>query len=450
MFRFHARGSSLAIELRAGLATFMVMAYIIFVNPSILGSVTDRAGESLSFPAVLTVSCLTAGTLSILMGILSNYPFAMAPGMGLNAVVAYQLVGQLELTWPEAMAVVFLEGAIITVLVLTRLREAIMEAIPAALKQAIAVGIGLFIALIGLVNGGLVSRGRGTVLTLGPVQSLPFAVFILGLILTAALLARRVRGALLWGILFSTFLAVGVNHTLGEGRAFGNAALIPEQFVGFPEGLWGPHAVLGRLDFGFLFRLGVASSLLVTFSLMLSDFFDTMGTVMGLSSEAGLLNQEGKLPAIRRVLLVDSLGAALGGLANSSSNTTFIESAAGIAEGGRTGLTAVVVGLLFYLGMFLNPLAAMIPKEATAPALVLVGFLMMSGVREISWNRLDEALPAFMTMLVMPFTYSISNGIGAGLITYAALKVLAGAFRDVSPLLIVASLAFLVYFLAPA
>jgi AGZA family xanthine/uracil permease-like MFS transporter len=450
IFRLQERKTTLATELRAGVATFMVMAYIIFVNPSVLGSVADPTGESLAFSAVLTVTCITAGVLSILMGWLSNYPFALAPGMGLNAVVTFQLVGHLRLTWPQAMTVILLEGLIITVLVLTRFREAVMDAIPLSLKRAIGAGIGLFIALIGFSNSGLVKSGQETVLALGNVRSLSFAVFVIGFILTSWMLSRKTRGALLWGILSTTGLAMMVNTLWGHNQAFGTAAILPRQFFGSPQGLFGPDAIFGRVDFGFFAKLGWVSALLVTFSILLSDFFDTMGTVVGVSEEGGFLDKDGRLPGIGRVLLVDSLGAALGGLANASSNTTYIESAAGVAEGGRTGLTSVVVGILFLLSTFLNPLASIIPKEATAPALILVGFFMMTLVQEIPWSNYEEAIPAFVTVLMMPFTYSITNGIGAGLITYLLIKLLNGKFRDLHPLTIGVSLAFVLYFLYSA
>ncbi|MDR5696417.1 MAG: NCS2 family permease [Armatimonadota bacterium] len=449
-FRLSERGTTVTTEVRAGLATFMVMAYIIFVNPSILGQIADPTGERLAFPAVLTVTCLTAGILSILMGLWSNYPFALAPGMGLNAVVAFQLVGSLKLTWPQAMTVIFLEGLVILLLVLTRFREAVMDAIPMSLKRAIGVGIGLFIALIGFVNAGFVVPGQGVPVSLGHLRALPITVFVVGLLITGWLLARRVKGALLWGILLTTAVAIVANYLWGGGRAFGASAVLPAQWIGAPQGLVGDGRIFGRVDFAFFATLGVATAVLVVFSIMLADFFDTMGTVVGISSEAGFLDERGKLPGIRRVLVVDSLGAAFGGFANSSSNTTYIESAAGVAEGGRTGLTSVVVGVLFLLAMFLNPLAGIIPAQATAPALILVGFFMMTIVKDIPWANYDEAIPAFVTMLVMPFTYSITNGIGAGFIVYTVLKLLSGKIREVHPLMLVSSLAFVIYFLNPA
>jgi adenine/guanine/hypoxanthine permease len=273
-------------------------------------------------------------------------------------------------------------------------------------------------------------------------------VFILGFIFTGWMLARRVKGALLWGILSTTAIAIFASFMLGTDRAFGASAPIPRQLLGLPQGLYGPDAIFGRLDFGFFGKLGLSSALLVTFSIMLSDFFDTMGTVVGIGGEAGFFDEHGNLPRINRVLLVDSLGALWGGFANCSSNTTYVESAAGIAEGGRTGLTSVLVGTLFLVAMFLNPVASIIPKEATAPALILVGFFMMSVIKDIPWTQYEEAIPAFVTALIMPFTYSITNGIGAGLLTYTILKTLNGKRRELHWPMLGASAAFVIYFLS--
>ena len=449
-FGFAERRTTLAVEVRAGLTTFMVMAYIIFVNPIILGyvGVPGLEGKGLPFSATLTVTCLTAGVLSILMGLTSNYPFALAPGMGLNAVVAFELVAGRGLTWPQAMTVVFLEGVVITLLVLTRFRQAVLNAVPLGLKQAISVGIGLFIALIGFFTAGFVVKpGAGPLpVGLGQMRGLPMAVFLIGFVLTAVLVARRVRGGLLIGIVATTVFAIVLNGLFAGWKGFATpgAAQIPAAIVQAPD-----FSTLGRLDFGLFAKLGVLTACLAIFSLMLSDFFDTMGTIIGVGGKGGFIDERGQLPRVDRVLLVDSLGAVAGGYANSSSNTTYIESAAGVAEGGRTGLVSVVVGVLFLLAMFLAPLAAVIPAQATAPALVLVGFYMMSVVREIAWDDLEDAVPAFVTMLVMPFTWSITNGIGAGFVTCVAIKLFAGRGAAVHPMLWLASAAFVVYFALP-
>ncbi|MCY3595386.1 MAG: NCS2 family permease [Bacteroidetes bacterium] len=445
-FRLEDRGATLSGELRAGFATFMVMAYIIFVNPSILGGAADSVGTVMPPAAILSLTCLAAGILTIFMGLYANYPFALAPGMGLNAVVAFQLVGQMGLTWGQAMTVVLIEGLIIFVLVLTKFREAMMDAIPMSLKKSIGAGIGLFLALIGGINSGIIVTTAGTPLALGNLSQISVVTFLLGLLLTVWLMARGVRGALLWGIGATTLLAITLNLMIADGTAFGGSAQVPTEFIGLPQGIIGSDSIFGRIDFGLFTQLGILAAILAVFSLLLTDFFDTMGTVVGLGEEGGFLTKEGKLPGINRVLLVDSIGAAFGGFANVSSNTTYIESAAGIAEGGRTGLTAVVVGVLFLLCMFFSPLAGIIPAEATAPALILVGFLMMGTLRDIPWKDYEESIPAFLTLLLMPLTYSITNGIGIGIITYTVLKLLAGKHHEIHWLLIVAAVAFVVYF----
>jgi AGZA family xanthine/uracil permease-like MFS transporter len=435
-------------EVIAGVTTFMTMAYILFLNPAILTALPDRTGTQLNPAAVLTVTALAAGLSSIAMGAYANYPFAIAAGLGLNAVVAFQLVGGQGLTWPEAMGVVVVEGLVILVLVLTRFRQAVMDAVPLPLKQAIAVGIGLFIAIIGFVDAGFVTSTEQPVppLQLGTGNELrgwPVFMFIVGLMLIIWLYTKRVRGALLIGILATTVLAVIVNALFLDQEGFGTSA-IWQAPVDFPSTT--NFGLIGDFSFGFFAQLGVIAAVLAIFTIMLSDFFDTMGTAVGLAREGNLLGRDGKLPGMDRVLLVDSAAAALGGAFSASSNTTYIESASGIAEGGRTGLTSLVVGGLFLLSIFLAPLAEIIPLQATAPALVVVGFLMMTAVREIPWDELDTAIPAFLTMVVMPFTYSITNGIGAGFVTYVFLKLVRGSARDIAPMMYVAAAAFVVYF----
>jgi AGZA family xanthine/uracil permease-like MFS transporter len=444
------RRTTVATELRAGVATFMVMAYIIFVNPIVLGysGVPGLEGKGLPFAATLTVTCLTAGVLSIVMGLASNYPLAMAPGMGLNAVVAFELVAGRGLTWPQAMTIVALEGLVIGVLVLTRFRQAMLEAVPLALKRAISVGIGLFIAFIGFFTAGFVVKPDKSPLPvgLGTFDTLPAVVFVVGFLLTAWLMARRVRGALLIGIVGTTVLAIVLNGVVAEWKGFPTpgAATVPTALVQWPD-----FSTFGRLDLGVVARLGVVTAVLVTFSIMLSDFFDTIGTIIGVGGKGGFLDAHGRLPRADRVLLVDSLGAVAGGVANSSSNTTYIESAAGVAEGGRTGLVAVVAGVLFLVAMWFSPLASVIPAQATAPALVLVGFYMMTVARDIPWDDYEDAVPAFVTILVMPFTWSITNGIGAGFVTFSAIKLLGGSAARVHWMVYAASAAFVVYFALP-
>ena len=449
-FGFREHSTDLTTEVRAGFTTFMVMAYIIFVNPAILGftGVPGLDGKGLPFAATLTVTCLAAGLLSIAMGLASNYPFALAAGMGLNAVVAFDLVAGRGLSWPQAMTVIFLEGVIITVLVLTRFREALMDAVPIGLKRAISVGIGLFIAFIGFFTSGLVIKPASGPLPvgLGTFRGLPITVFLIGFVLTAWLMARRTRGALLLGILGTTIVAIVLNEAVAGGQGFPTpgAGRIPAGIVQAPD-----LSTFGRLDFGLFAKLGFVAAILVIFSIMLSDFFDTMGTIIGVGGRGGFLDHRGQLPRANRVLLIDSIGALFGGFANSSSNTTYIESAAGVTEGARTGLASVVTGLLFLAAMFLSPLASVIPAQATAPALIIVGFFMMGMARDIPWDDYEEAIPAFMTMLVMPFTWSITNGIGAGFVTYTAIKLLRGRGGQLSWMVYASCAAFVVYFCMP-
>jgi adenine/guanine/hypoxanthine permease len=449
-FHLAELGTTLRTEVRAGLTTFMVMAYIIFVNPIILGfvGIPGLEGKGLPFVATLTATCLTAGLLSIAMGLASNYPLAMAPGMGLNAFVAFELVASRGLSWPQAMTVVVIEGLVILILVLTRFREAVMNAVPIGLKRAISVGIGLFIAFIGFFTAGFVVKPAAGPLPvgLGTFGTLPMVVFVIGFVLTAWLMARRVNGALLVGIVATTVIAIVLNLAFAGGKGFPTpgAAQLPAGIVQVPD-----FSTFGRLDFSLLTRMGALALTLLTFSLMLSDFFDTMGTVIGVGGEGRFLTPDGRLPRINRVLLVDSLGAVFGGVANSSSNTTYIESAAGVAEGARTGLAVVVTGGLFLLAMWFSPLAAVIPAQATAPALIIVGFYMMGIVSEIAWSDYEEAIPAFVTMLVMPFTWSISNGIGAGFVSYVAIKLLNGKGARVHWMMHLVAAAFVLYFAAP-
>ena len=445
LFGVQKSGSTVGREILAGLTTFMVMAYIIFVNPAILSfsGLKDFQGLGPGFAPTLAVTCLVAGVMTILMGVIANYPLAIASGMGLNAVVAFQLIVSLKLAWPAAMGVIFTEGLIIAILVLTGFREAVMSAIPVSLKQAISVGIGLFILFIGLVSGGFVKAGVGIPVTLGDFNSVPALVAILGLFITILLMSMRVSGALLIGIVLTTLVAIAFNAMSGY-KAFTTPgmAVIPAQLVSWPD-----FSTFGKgLNFQVFSHLGVLTAALTIFSIMLADFFDTMGTVIGIGGKAGWLDSKGNLPRLNRVLLIDSLGAAFGGIASASSATTYIESAAGVSEGGKTGLASVVTGVLFLLALFFSPLAAVVPPQATAPALILVGFLMCAIVREIQFDDFEEGFPALMTMVIMPFTYSITNGIGAGFVTYTFIKLARGKGRDVHWVMYLVSLAFLVYF----
>jgi AGZA family xanthine/uracil permease-like MFS transporter len=422
-FEFSERGSSLQTEVIAGATTFMTMAYILFVNPVILGKVADVAGNRLPFAAVLTSTALVAAVATIAMGLLSNLPLALAAGMGLNSVVAFQLVATMHLTWPQAMGVVVAEGLAVTALVLFGFRRAVSDAVPLGMKRALGIGIGLFLTIIGLVEAGFVSRSPAdpvpvTLGRAGHLEGFPVLLFVLTLLFTSWLLMRNVKGALLIGILGATVVAVLAKLLFGDASGFrpGEVA-IPRSIVAAPD-----------------------------FSLMLSDFFDTVGTVVAVGAEARYLDAQGNYPRPTTVLLVDALAATAGGAAGCSSATTYVESASGAAAGGRTGLTSVVTGLLFAACIFISPLAAVVPSQATGAVLVLVGFFMMRDVGSLPWNDLTEAIPAFLVITVMPFTYSITNGIGVGFISLVLLKLLAGRGREVHPLLFLTSLGFVVYF----
>ncbi len=423
--RVSEAGSTVRREVLGGLTTFVTMAYILFANPAIL------AGAGLPPSQVLTVTALVAGVTTIAMGLVARYPFALAPGMGINAAVAGTLVTTQHLTPPEAMGVIVAEGVAITLLVVAGVREAVLDAIPDSLKRAIGAGIGLFLALIGLASGGVVVRGPGMpVVLLGDLHATRVIVFLVGLVLAFGLTVRRVRGALLVAITATTLLAIaaGVVHA-------------PAHVVSAPD-----FALVGKFSFGFVAKLGALGAVLAVFSLMLSDFFDTVGTAVGLGTEGKFLDERGRLPRMKQVLLVDSLAAVAGGLASSSSATTYIESAAGIAAGARTGLASLVTGVLFLAAMFVGPLASVVPPEATASALVVVGFLMAGMLRELDWSDVATAAPAFLCALVMPLTWSISNGIGAGVISHCLLAVFAGRARSVPVLLWATAAAFAVFF----
>jgi len=444
-FGVRKSGSTVGREFVAGLTTFMVMAYIIFVNPMILSfsGIKDLQGLGPGFAPTLAVTCLVAGIMSILMGVVANYPLAMASGMGLNAVVAFQLVVGLKLPWPAAMGVIFVEGLIIAVLVLTNFREAVMNAIPLSLKQAISVGIGLFILFIGLVSGGFVKTGVGIPVTLGEFNSIQAIVAVIGFFLIIALMALKIRGALLIGIITTTVVAVVFNALSGyTAFTVPGVAVLPERVMTTPD-----FSTFGKgFNFEVFSRIGILPASLTVFSVMLADFFDTMGTVIGIGGKAGWLDEKGRLPRVKRVLFVDSLGAALGGFASASSATTYIESAAGVAHGGKTGLASVVTGALFLLALFFSPLVAIVPPQATAPALIIVGFLMCTIVRDIPFEDFEEGFPALMTLVMMPFTYSITNGIGAGFVSYTFIKLVRRKGREVHWMMYLVSFCFMVYF----
>lgn len=447
-FRISERGSDFPREIRGGFATFFTMAYILVLNPIILGSAKDKFGHVLSTGQLVTATALVAAVMTIIMGVGGNLPLAIAAGLGLNAVVAFQIAPLMS--WDDAMGTVVLEGLVICVLVVTGLREAVMHAIPQALKQAISVGIGLFIAFIGFVDAGFVSRIPDAAHSTVPVQlggtgtlsGWPVLVFCLGVLLTIALLARKVKGAILISIIAMTVLAIVIDAVANVGSWGLTTPKLPDHVFSAPDfGLIGHFSLFGA--FG---QVSAITVVLIVFTLILSDFFDTMGTVVGITAEAGLLDEEGKVPNLGRVLLIDGAAAVAGGAASSSSNTAFIESAAGVGEGARTGFANVITGGLFAVALFLSPLLTIVPLQAAAPALVAVGFLMITQVKNIEWDSYEIAIPAFLTIAVMPFTYSITNGIGAGFVAYVVLKAVLGKAREVHWLLWVTSALFVVYF----
>ena len=427
-FKFAERGTSWLTETRAGVTTFMVMAYIIFVNPAII------AGPlGLDPVAVSAATALVAGVMTIAMGLLGNYPFAIAAGLGLNAIVAFQLTG-MGLDARGAMGVVLLEGIVILVLVLVGFREAVMNAVPLSLKRSIGVGIGLFILFIGFVDGGLIVQGVPVVTVAFPTTP-PQFVFLIGLLITFALYAMKIKGALIISILVTAVVA----FVAGVTTLPSNFTIAPS-FSTLGLGIQDPFQVFVRLN--------ILVALLTIFAIMLADFFDTMGTVTGVAAEAGLAREDGSVPGVQRVLAVDSVAAIAGGFAGTSSNTTYIESAAGVAEGGKTGFTSVVTGVLFLLAILLAPLTQLIPTVATAPALVLVGYLMFQLVRDIPVADIEDGLPAMLTMILMPLTFNITVGIGAGFISWVFIKVVRGKWREVHWLMWVVAIAFVVYFLS--
>ena len=466
-FKISERGSTVGREIRGGIVTFVTMAYIIVLNPLILGFVPDAEGQFLgggaepNLPLIAAATALIAGLMTILMGVVANYPLALATGLGLNAFVAFAIASQM--TWADAMGLVVLEGLIILVLVLTGFRTAVFHAVPAQLKVAISVGIGLFIALIGLVDAGFVRRFDDDAATTVPVQlgangtlqGWPVLVFSLGLLLLIVLWVRRVRAAILISIAVTTVLAVVVESFANVGLAgvpgtdeYNPAGwnltvpAWPDKIVEMPDfSLLGNFSLLGSFQ-----AVGAVTAVLFVFTLMLADFFDTMGTMTAIGAEGDLLDEEGNPPNTKRILVVDSVAAAAGGAAAISSNTSYIESASGVGEGARTGLASVVTGVLFLLATVLAPLVAIIPNEAAVPALVLVWFLMMQQVRNIEWEDVEIAIPAFLTIVLMPFTYSISAGIGAGFIAYVLIKLVRGKANAVHPLMWLVAVLFVIYF----
>jgi AGZA family xanthine/uracil permease-like MFS transporter len=457
-FEISRRGSTVRREMIAGLTTFATMAYIVVLNPLIIGKAPDHGGHLLGIAPVAGVTALVAAVMTILMGVVGRVPFGVATGLGLNAFLAYTVAP--KMTWPEAMGLVVVEGLLIALLVITGFRQAVFQAIPRELKAAIGVGIGLFIALIGFVDGGLVRRIPDVAGTTVPVQlgsdgslhGWTSLVFVVGLLLTGVLVARRIRGGMLLGIIGTTVFAAIVNALAHPGPSVEGGKPNPTGWQlsvpTLPHPLFqGPDLhLIGHVSFGAFADVGVLTAILLVFTLVLSDFFDVMGTTVGLAEQAGLATPNGDIPRLGRVLFVDGIAAAAGGGASASSATTYVESSSGIADGGRTGLTSVVTGVLFLAALLLTPLVQLVPSEAAGPALVVVGALMIRQVREIDFTDLGVAIPAFLTMVLMPFTYSITVGIGAGFISWVVIRISQGRARTVHPLMWGVSAIFLIYF----
>ncbi|MET7698033.1 MULTISPECIES: NCS2 family permease [unclassified Streptomyces] len=452
-FKISERGSTLPREIRGGFATFFAMAYIIVLNPIILGSAKDMYGHHLDNGQLVTATALTAAFTTLLMGVIGNVPIALAAGLGVNTVVALQLAPRMS--WPDAMGMVVLAGFIVMLLVATGLRERVMNAVPLGLRKGISIGIGLFIMLIGLVDSGFVSRIPDAAQTTVPLQlgadghlnGWPVLVFVLGTLLTLALIVRKVPGAILISIVTMTVLAVVINAVATIPSWGLTTPKWPGNPVATPDfGLVGKVSLFGGFD-----KVGVLTGTLFVFTVLLSCFFDAMGTIMGVSDEAKLTDAQGNMPGINKVLFVDGIAVAAGGASSSSATTCFVESTAGVGEGARTGFANVVTGGLFAIALFLTPVATMVPSQAATPALLAVGFLILSNsVREIDWADYTIAIPAFVTMVMMPFTYSITNGIGMGFITFVVLRLAAGRGREIPVAMYVVAAVFGFYYLMPA
>ena len=472
-FEITARGSTVGREVRGGLVTFFTMAYIVALNPLIIGTAPDQDGKLLgglaykdaagqvisanvghSITLVAGATALVAGICTLAMGVIGRYPLGIATGLGLNALLAFTIAPQM--TWPQAMGLVVLEGIVIAILVLTGFRTAVFRAVTPSMRAAISVGLGLFIAFAGLFDAGVIRKPAGsTPVQLGVDGSLsgwPMLVFAIGLFAVAILHVRKVRGAILISIVVATVVAVIIQAAAnlpaqGADAPTGWALNVPtvSHWISLPDlSLVGDVSVFGAFTAG---ASRILPLVMLVFALILSDFFDTMGTVVGVGAEGGLLDKDGNPPHLGPVLMVDALSATAGGVGSVSSNTAFIESASGVGEGARTGLASVVTGAAFLVAMFFAPLATIVPSEAAAPALVFVGFLMMSQVTKINWSNVEEGLPAFLTIILMPLTYSITNGIGAGFIVLVVLKLSHGKAKQIHPLLYVIAVAFLIYFL---
>lgn len=423
LFKLKEHGTSVKVEVLAGLTTFMTMAYILIVNPLIL------ADAGMDFGAVFTATAISAAVGTMVMALLANLPFALAPGMGLNAFFAYAVVLGMGYSWEFALTAVFLEGIIFLILTAFNVREAIVNSIPHNIKKAISVGIGLFIAFIGLVNANIIVGGGGTVVSLGEITSGTGLLAIIGILITGILLVFKVRGALLLGIVATTLIG------------------FPMGITSAPSGSWAPPSlapIFFKFDFSHIFSMDM---LIILFTFLFVDMFDTVGTLIGVSTKAGLIDKDGNIPKVKAALFADAVGTTVGACLGTSTVTTYVESAAGVAEGGKTGLTAFTAAILFIVALFLSPLFLMIPGAATAPVLVIVGLFMMSPIKEIDLEDYTEAIPAFLTIIMMPLTYSIAEGIMFGMLSYIVLKAATGKAKDVHPVTYIVGILFILKYI---
>ncbi|MFM9591180.1 NCS2 family permease [Streptomyces scabiei] len=442
-FHITHRGSTVAREIRGGVTTFMAMAYILLLNPLILSG-RDVAGTTLGQQALITATALAAAVTTLLMGFVGRVPLALAAGLSVSGVIASQVVPRM--TWPQAMGMCVIYGVIIMLLVVTGLRELIMNAIPLALKHAITMGIGLFVALIGFYKAGFVHQGEATPVSLGPAGELagwPVLLFAVTLLAIFMLQARGVPGAILFGIVGGTVLAVVLNalDVIDPKQWAGGVPKLHGGAISMPD-----FSLFGHVEFGGWGDVGAMTVGMIVFTLVLAGFFDAMATIIGVGTEAGLADDRGRMPGLSRALFIDGAGGAIGGVVGGSGQTVFVESATGVGEGARTGLSSVVTGLFFAACLFLTPLTAIVPGEVAAAALVVIGAMMMTNARHIDWSDRATAVPVFLTVVIMPFTYSITAGVAAGVVSYAAVKLAQGRAREVGAFLWGLTAVFLVFF----
>jgi len=426
-FKLREKGTTVKTEILAGFTTFITMAYILFVNPQILSE------TGIPFNTALAATAIVSAFATLLMGLYANYPIAVAPGMGLNAFFTYTVVLTMGLSWQTALGAVFVSGMIFIILTVTKARQMIIEAVPQVLRYSIGVGIGLFIAFIGLKNAGIVVANPSTFVTLGNMKDPGVLLAIIGLVITSFLMARQVKGALLIGMLSTTIIGMFMGVTKIPTGLNDIVTLVPPS----------PAATFLKLDIMGAVKYGLVS---IIFSITIVDLFDNIGTLIGVSRKAGLLDKDGRLPGIEKALVADSVGATVGSLVGTSTVTSYVESAAGVAAGGKTGLTAVVVGLLFLVSLFFAPLALLVPGQATAPILIIVGVLMMAEVVHIKFEDFTEALPAFLTIVLMPLTFSIAQGLSFGFMSYTIIKAMTGRFKEIHPVMYVLTVMFILHF----